>query len=174
MSKRRRVTKPAAGPDQPAPDESATAAAEDAPKEDMAHVSRDLLSSSPDIFAAKGTDEPATAPAPEAAVEPVAGDAATEPAESAVTPVETPVETSVEAEPALAPPVSTTPPPPHYVVPTVRPMGPRSGGASMGPALVLVGGGLFAPGVVVFCLDLTPDRRPLFFLGACLSLPARR
>src|SRR5258708_464718 len=80
MSKRKRVTKPAAGPDQPAPDESATAAAEDAPKEDMAHVSRDLLSSSPDIFAPTSPDEPATAAAPEAAVEPVPGDAAPEPA----------------------------------------------------------------------------------------------
>src|SRR5260370_8133947 len=112
MSKRRRVTKPAAGPDQPAPDESATAAAEDAPKEDMAHVSRDLLSSSPDIFAPKWTDEPATAPAPEAALEPVPGDAASEPVEGAVPPVETPVETSGEAHPAPPPPVTTPPPAP--------------------------------------------------------------
>ncbi|HKB32798.1 MAG TPA: hypothetical protein VKF16_02935 [Candidatus Dormibacteraeota bacterium] len=170
MSKRKRVTKPAAGPDQPAPDESATAAAEDAPKEDMAHVSRDLLSSSPDIFAPKWTDEPATAPAPEAAVEPVAGDAATEPAESAVTPVETPVETSVEAEPALAPPVSTTPPPPHYVVPTVRPMGPRSGGSSMALGIVLVVVGLFALGVVVFGIDLTQYGWPLFVIIPGLTL----
>src|SRR5260370_2267490 len=124
MSKRRRVTKPAAGPDQPAPDESATAAAEDAPKEDMAHVSRDLLSSSPDIFAPKWTDEPATAPAPEAAVEPVPGDAATKPAEIALTPVETPAETSVDAEPPPAPPGSTTPPPPHYPIPPARPLRP--------------------------------------------------
>src|SRR5258708_7119142 len=169
-SRRRRATKPAAGPDQPAPDESATAAAEDAPKEDMAHVSRDLLSSSPDIFAPKWTDEPATAPAPEAAVEPVAGDAASEPVESAATPVDTPVETSVEAEPALAPPVSTTPPPPHYVVPTVRPMGARSGGSSMALGIVLVVVGLFALGVVVFGVDLTQYGWPLFVIIPGLTL----
>jgi len=166
MSKRKRVTKPAAGPDQPAPDESTSPAAEDAPKEDMAHVSRDLLSSSPDIFAPKWTEEPAAAPAPEAAAEPVAGDAATEPVESAATPVEAPV----EPEPALAPPVSAAPPTPHYVVPTVRPAGTRSGGSSMALGVVLVVVGLFALGVVVFGIDLTQYGWPLFVIIPGLTL----
>ena len=166
MSKRKRVTKPAAGPDQPAPDESTSPAAEDAPKEDMAHVSRDLLSSSPDIFAPKWTEEPAAAPAPEAAAEPVAGDAATEPVESAAMPVEAPV----EPEPALAPPVSAATPPPHYVVPTVRPARTRSGGSSMALGIVLVVVGLFALGVVVFGIDLTQYGWPLFVIIPGLTL----
>ena len=71
MSKRKRAGKPSSADDQPVTDESSTSAAEDAPKEDMAHVNRDLLAGSPDIFAPKWTEEPPPAPeAPEATPEP--------------------------------------------------------------------------------------------------------
>jgi hypothetical protein len=172
MSKRKRVTKPPAGTDAPS-EESTTSAADDAPKEDMAHVSRDLLSSSPDIFAPKWTEEPAAAPAPEAVTEPAVTEAVAEPADSVATPVEsvaTPAETPAEPEPALAPPISATPPPPHYVAPTVRPAGSRSGGSSMALGIVLVVVGLFALGVVVFGIDLTQYGWPLFVIIPGLTL----
>jgi hypothetical protein len=180
MSKRKRVTKSSTGADQPAADESATSAADDAPKEDMAHVSPDLLSGSPDIFAPKWTEEPPPAPAPEAVTEPVATEVAPEPVESVATPVEsvatpvesvaTPVEsvaTPAEPGPALAPPVGA---PPHYVAPTVRPAGARSGGSSMALGIVLVVVGLFALGIVVFGIDLTQYGWPLFVIIPGLTL----
>src|SRR6202049_830647 len=176
MSKRKRVTKSSTGANQPAGDESTTSAADDAPKEDMAHVSPDLLSGSPDIFAPKWTEEPPAAPAPEAVTEPVATEAPHERVESVATPVEsvaTPaesVETPAEPAPALAAPVSATSPPPHYVAPTVRPAGGRSGGSSMALGIVLVVVGLFALGVVVFGIDLTQYGWPLFVIIPGLTL----
>jgi hypothetical protein len=173
MSKRKRVTKPSSGADQPAGDESTTSAADDAPKEDMAHVSPDLLSGSPDIFAPKWTEEPPAATAPEAVAEPVAAEAVAEPVESDATTaksVATPAETPAEPAPALAPPASTSPPPPHYVAPTVRPAGVRSGGSSMALGIVLVVVGLFALGVVVFGIDLTQYGWPLFVIIPGLTL----
>src|ERR1700675_4350082 len=173
MSKRKRVSKSSTGADQPAGDESTPSAADDAPKEDMAHVSPDVLSGSPDIFAPKWTDEPAAASAPEAVTEPVAAEAAAEPVDSVATPVEsvaTPAETPSEPAPALAPPVGATPPPPHYVAPTVRPGRARSGGSTMPLGIVLVVVGLFALGVVVFGIDLTQYGWPLFVIIPGLTL----
>ena len=167
MSKRKRVTKPSTGADQPAGEQSTTAA-DDATKEDMAHVSRDLLSGSPDIFAPKWTDEPAAAPAPEVVTEPVVSDATAEPVESVATQVES-VATPAEM-PALALPVGATPPPPPYVAPTVRPAGRRSGGSTMALGVVLVVVGLFALGVVVFGIDLTQYGWPLFVIIPGLTL----
>lgn len=180
MSKRKRVTKSPTGADQPAADVSAASAADDAPKEDMAHVSPDVLSGSPDIFAPKWTDEPAAAPAPEAVTEPVAAEPAAEPVESVATPVEsaatpvesvaTPAETPAEPAPAPAPPVGAMSPPPHYVAPTVRPARARSGGSTMALGVVLVVVGLFALGVVVFGIDLTQYGWPLFVIIPGLTL----
>jgi hypothetical protein len=182
MSKRKRVTKSSTGADLPAGDESTASAADDAPKEDMAHVSPDVLSGSPDIFAPKWTDEPAAAPTHEAVTEqaPIEGAAVAEPvesnattAESVATPVESvaaPDETPAEPAPALAPPVAATPPPPHYVSPTVRPARARSGGSTMALGIVLVVVGLFALGVVVFGIDLTQYGWPLFVIIPGLTL----
>jgi hypothetical protein len=169
MSKRKRVTKSPTGADQPAGGDSTASAADDAPKEDMAHVSPDVLSGSPDIFAPKWTDEPAAAPAPEAVTDPVATEAAAEPVETVATPAETPADPA-EPVPALAPPVGATPPPPHYVAPTVRPARGRSGGSTMALGVVLVVVGLFALGVVVFGVDLTQYGWPLFVIIPGLTL----
>lgn len=173
MSKRKRVTRSSSGADQPAGDESKASAGDDAPKEDMAHVSADMLAGSPDIFAPKWTDEPAAAPAREAVTEPVAAEAATEPVESDASPAEsvaTPAETAAEPAPALAPPVGATPPPPYYVAPTVRPARAGSGGSTMALGIVLVVVGLFALGVVVFGIDLTQYGWPLFVIIPGLTL----
>jgi hypothetical protein len=169
MSKRKRVTKSPTGADQPAGGDSTASAADDAPKEDMAHVSPDVLSGSPDIFAPKWTDEPAAAPAPEAVTDPVATEAAAEPVETVATPAKTAAD-PVEPLPALAPPVGATPPPPHYVAPTVRPARGRSGGSTMALGVVLVVVGLFALGVVVFGVDLTQYGWPLFVIIPGLTL----
>jgi hypothetical protein len=182
MSKRKRVTKSSTGADAPT-EGSTTSAADDAPKEDMAHVSRDLLSGSPDIFAPKWSDEPAATPAAEPVAEPVATEAANEPVESIATTSESvatppesvapPVENvaaPAEPAPALAPPTSAAPPPPHYVAPTVRPAGRRSGGSSMALGVVLVVVGIFALGVVVFGVDLTQYGWPLFVIIPGLTL----
>jgi hypothetical protein len=164
MSKRKRVSKSSTGADQPAGDESATSAAGDAPKEDMAHVSRDLLAGSPDIFAPKWTEESAPAATSKVVAEPSAAESASEPVESAEPPAETPMESA----PVLAPPAP--PPTPHYVAATVTPARPRSGGSSMALGIVLVVVGLFALGIVVFGIDLTQYGWPLFVIIPGLTL----
>ena len=163
MSKRKRVSKSSAGGDTPA-DESTTSAADDAPKADMAHVNRDLLAGSPDVFAPKWTEEPTPAAASEAVTEPPTAEAATEPIPS----VEPPAETPAEAAPAPAPP--SAPPAPHYVAATVTPVRPGSPGTSLALGIVLVVVGLFALGVVVFGIDLTQYGWPLFVIIPGLTL----
>jgi hypothetical protein len=164
MSKRKRVSKSSTGADQPTGDESTTPAADNAPKEDMAHVSRDLLAGSPDIFAPKWTEESTPAPASEVVTEPATAEAATEPVKSAEPPAETPAESA----PVLAP--SAAPPAPHYVAATVTPARPRSPGSSMALGIVLVVVGLFALGIVVFGIDLTQYGWPLFVIIPGLTL----
>src|ERR1700674_2187364 len=104
MSKRKRAPKSSSPADQPATDEATTSpAAEDAPKEDMAHVNRDLLAGSPDIFAPKWSEDQQPAPAADVVSEPIAGEPPPVPAETAAeTPAET-VETPAVANPEPAP-----------------------------------------------------------------------
>jgi hypothetical protein len=168
MSKRKRASKtPPPGGDQPTGDEITTSAADDASKEDMAHVSRDLLSGSPDIFAPKWSEEsPTPAPAPEVVAEPAAAEAVSEPpAAQALETVEPPADTPAEPAPAFAPPAT-----PHYVAATVTPARQGSPGSSMALGIVLVVVGLFALGVVVFGVDLTQYGWPLFVIIPGLTL----
>jgi len=169
MSKRKRPSKTPSGADQPVSEAGPTSAAGDAPKEDMAHIGRDALAGSPDIFAPKWTEE--ASPAPESAGEPVVTEAAAEPVEPAV---EKPAEsteiataTAAESEPVPAPP---TPPLPHYVAPRTRTASSRGGGSSAALGIVLVVVGLFALGIVVFGIDLTQYGWPLFVIIPGLTL----
>jgi len=168
MSKRKRASigkTPAGEPEQKTGDEGATSAAGDAAaKEDMVHVSPDLLAGSPDIFAPKWNDPPPAEPA-EAVSEPVVSEAAPEPS------IEKPDEPSaaVTAEsstPVLAP---TAPPPPPL---STKPQAARRRGwgssAALGIVLVVVG--LFALGVVVLDIDLTQYGWPLFVIIPGLTL----
>src|SRR6476660_7415547 len=104
MSKRKRASlgKSSAGETEQKPvDEGATSAADDAAtKEDMAHVSPDLLAGSPDIFAPKWNDPP-SAESAQVVTEPAASEPA--PAKS----IEKPNETAETSTPILAP---TAPP----------------------------------------------------------------
>ncbi len=162
MSKRKRASlgKTAAGTDQPAGEEGTTSAADDAAaKEDMVHVSPDLLAGSPDIFAPKWSDPPAAEESREVVTEPVAAETSIESNEPSE-----PVPT--ESTPVLAPAV---PPPP--VFPTAQaPERRRSGGSSAALGVVLVVVGLFALGVVLFGIDLTQYGWPLFVIIPGLTL----
>src|SRR6266851_4024546 len=163
MSKRKRASKTTPlGGDQPTGGEITTSAADDAPKEDMAHVSRDLLSGSPDIFAPKWSEEsPTPAPAPEVVTEPAAAEATAEALET----VEPPADAPAEPAPVFAPPAT-----PHYVAATVTPARQGGPGSSMALGIVLVVVGLFALGVVVFGVDLTQYGWPLFVIIPGLTL----
>jgi hypothetical protein len=171
MSKRKRPSKTQSGAEQPVSEEGTTAAA-DAPKEDMAHVGRDMMAGSPDIFAPKWTEE--SSAAPESAGEPAVSEAAAEAVEPAVEKpaesVETPTATAAESEPVLAPPAPSTTPLPHYVAPRPRPARTGGGGSTAALGIVLVVVGLFALGIVVFGIDLTQYGWPLFVIIPGLTL----
>jgi hypothetical protein len=130
-------------------DESADDAAA---KDDMVHVSPDLLAGSPDIFAGKKTEsavpeEPRTSAADE---EPAASPGPHETTES------------VEA------PVTTTPPPP-YVSTTPYTSRQRTAGSSvLGIVFVVIG--IFALVVVLTGSDLTQYGWPLFIIIPGLTL----
>lgn len=167
MSKRKRASKPA-------PDESTDDAAV---KDDMVHVTPDLLAGSPEIFASK--KKPAELEAP--GETPVAAPVET-PVEAPVEPpVEAPAEASVEVPeepaqepPTLAPPepVAPTPPPhPPFVNAAPYSASPRRGGSSaaaLGMVLIVVG--VFALVVVLAGVDLTQYGWPLFVIIPGLTL----
>ena len=166
MSKRKRAGKPV--------DESADDAAV---KEDMVHVTPDILAGSPDVFAGKKTDpvnaaEPVTAADDEVeAGEPAA------PVEEAPEPTEASTTLSPESsgaaagpEPASPPPPSTTPPPAPFVNAFPYPSGLRRIGPSAALGAVLIVLGIFALVVVVAGVDLTQYGWPLFVIIPGLTL----
>jgi hypothetical protein len=172
MTKRKRPGKATSGADEPVSEEGKTSAADNAPKEDMAHISRDLLAGSPDIFAPKWTEDPTSTPASDVAAEPVVEAAPVETPEPAV---ETPAESveppaPAESTPVLAPQTAETAPLPHYVTATPHPARARTGGSSAALGIVLVVVGLFALGMVVFGIDLTQYGWPLFVIIPGLTL----
>jgi len=172
MTKRKRAGKATSGADQPVSEEGKTSASEDAPQEDMAHISRDLLAGSPDIFAPKWTEDPTSTPASDVAAEPVVEAAPVETPEPAV---ETPAESAeppapAESTPVLAPQTAETAPLPHYVTAMPHPARARTGGSSAALGIVLVVVGLFALGMVVFGIDLTQYGWPLFVIIPGLTL----
>ncbi|HEV2141320.1 MAG TPA: UbiA family prenyltransferase [Candidatus Dormibacteraeota bacterium] len=162
MSKRKRTPKP--GGDEPTDDASV--------KEDMVHVTPDLLAGTPDVFAEKKPEE--TAPEPEASAEPA------EPAEpaaeetpdvepTAAEPTEATALTEPEpiAEPAPAPAPSSTPP---LVSAVPYPAKTRGEGSSAALGIVLVVVGVFALLIVLSGADLTQNGWPLFILIPGLTL----
>jgi len=161
MSKRKRAPKPA---DDDATDDAAA-------KDDMVHVTPDLLAGGSDIFAAKKT-EPETPAEPEAPAEP---EPAPEPEHMAPEPVAEvePTEasgtlTAAEAPPP-PPPAPPTPPPP-YVSAVPYPARLRRAGSSAALGVVLVVLGLFALLVALTGYDLTQNGWPLFILIPGLTL----
>lgn len=180
MGKRKRAStgKTPADADQPAAAEDTSAGADDAAvKEDMAHVSLNMLAGSPDIFASKAA-APVSEPeaAAETAPEPTA-EASTEeetrPAGAEAVPDAEAVAGGPETQaepPAMAP----SPPMPAATYPmgAVAPASARLklGGSSTALGIVLVVVGLFALGVVIFGIDLTSYGWPLFVIIPGLTL----
>jgi hypothetical protein len=165
MSKRKRASldKTAAGEsEQKIGDEGAASAADDAAKDDMVHVSPDVLAGSPDIFAPKWSDPPA-AESSEVMTEPVVTEAAHE---TSIETTEPSAPVAAESStPILAP---AAPPPPMYATPPAERR--RGGGSSAALGIVLVVVGLFALGVVLFGVDLTQYGWPLFVIIPGLTL----
>jgi len=154
MSKRKRASKPE--PDEPTEDAAV--------KDDMVHVTPDLLAGSPDIFAGKrsGALDAAEAPA--------------EPAHEAIeTPEPSPIEpteasTTVSPSETVPTPAAEEPPPPFVSAmphPVVR---PRRGASSTAIGVVLVVIGIFALVVVMSGVDLTESGWPLFIIIPGLTL----
>ncbi|HSS60704.1 MAG TPA: hypothetical protein VLK30_04510 [Candidatus Limnocylindrales bacterium] len=179
MSKRKRA------PKQPA-DESAEDAAV---KGDMVHVTPDLLSGSPDIFAGKKADQPPaeSEPAADETPAPVADEAsagepsaeeqpaadlqepeASEEASGTMEPHE--ANTALAAEPAAPSETPPPTPPPPYVEAVGYPPKKRSAGSTAALGIVLVVVGLFALAVVLSGVDLTQNGWPLFILIPGLTL----
>ena len=155
MSKRKRASsKPANG-------ESIDESSDDtAVKDDMVHVTPDLLAGSPDIFASKK---------PDVSTDPIEPTAASTTLTSEAEPEREP-EPAPEAEPAPPPPPAPTHAPTPYV--EARPYTPartRRGGSSvLGIVFVVVG--LFALLVVLTGTDLTQYGWPLFIIIPGLTL----
>ncbi|HKB19336.1 MAG TPA: hypothetical protein VKF28_09875, partial [Candidatus Dormibacteraeota bacterium] len=166
MSKRKRATTgktTASSTPGPAGDESTDDAAA---KDDMVHVTPDLLSGGTDIWSAdKGVEASSTeetSPAPPAA-----------PAEPpGATPEPAAPEPTVEIEPTEASTIAESPaaPPPPYVTAVPYPAKPRRGGSSAALGIVLVVVGLFALVVVMSGVDLTENGWPLFIIIPGLTL----
>ena len=165
MSKRKRASldKTSTGAHTPG-SESDDAAA----KEDMAHVTPDVLAGSPSIFAPKWSTEDPTAKvgSHEVVSEPVVAEIPAAQADARVERAEPPAALTAE-------PVSTgvaIPPPPQPAATGPSGSRPRSGGSSVALGVVLVVVGVFALGVVLFGIDLTRDGWPLFVIIPGLTL----
>ena len=166
MSKRKRTTK--ASGDEPTDDASV--------KEDMVHVTSDLLAGSPDVFAEKKSEpvEAGSQEEPTAASEPAADEPSepvtAEPAESAAT------ETAPDAAALVAAPEARAAEPasPASPGPAVNAVAHRAatrrGGSSAALGIVLVVVGVFALVIVLSGADLTQDGWPLFILIPGLTL----
>src|SRR5579864_4472055 len=177
MSKRKRTPKTPAGSDaNPPADDSAD---DSAAKDDMVHVTPDLLAGSPDIFAPRSSgsppaDEPVTAEAAESTAEPI-DEAPAEPAapeEPIEPPAAEPSEATsltphTEAEVSQPAPPSTPPP---FAAAVRHPQPPTRGGTSAALGVVLVVLGIFALVIVLSGVDLTQYGWPLFVIVPGLTL----
>jgi hypothetical protein len=156
MSKRKRAPKPA---DDDATDDAAA-------KDDMVHVTPDMLAGGPDIFAARKAEpekpaEPEPEPAPEP--EPMAPEPVAE-----VEPTDAGGTLTADEAPPPAPP--TTPPPPYVNAVPYPAARVRRAGSSAALGVVLVVLGLFALLVALTGYDLTQNGWPLFILIPGLTL----
>jgi hypothetical protein len=166
MSKRKRAGKPAS---EDSTDDASV-------KDDMVHVTADLLAGGPEIFAGKKTPvEPETAPseqASESVPEPIVP---AEPVERPLEPTEngttlTPTEAIAAPEEPAAPALPPPAPPAPYVNAVPYPTSQRRGGSSAALGMVLIVVGVFALVVVLAGIDLTQYGWPLFVIIPGLTL----
>jgi len=160
MSKRKRSSTPE--PDEPTDDASV--------KDDMVHVTSDMLSGSPDIFAGKKTEsEPAAEPEPEpeeAPVEPIESRSTMAPAETTESESSTPAEDTSPTQ-VTAEPVAAAPP---YASAEAQPARQHRGGSTTAIGIVLVVIGIFALAVALTGIDLRDSGWPLFIIIPGLTL----
>jgi hypothetical protein len=164
MSKRKRATigkTPTNSPSASGIEESADDAAV---KDDMVHVTPDLLAGSPDIFAGKRA-EASAAPAPEPETELSAPEVVSEPIE----PTEASTTLAQEPTPTFGPEPPASPVPP-FVNAVAYPARPRRGGSTSAIGIVLVVIGIFALAVVLSGVDFTENGWPLFIIIPGLTL----
>jgi hypothetical protein len=166
MSKRKRASlgKTSTGADQPATEGESTSPDDAAVKEDMAHVSSDVLAGSPDIFAPKWTDDSS-----KVVSEPVPDKKPSDMSETPAGSTEPSAAPPAASAPVLAPEAAPPPPPPPVTYAS-HPSRARGGGSSAALGVVLVVVGLFALGVVLFGVDLTQYGWPLFVIIPGLTL----
>lgn len=158
MSKRKRAPKPPG-------DESTD---DTNPKDDMVHVSPDLLAGSPDVFSGKKVEDAPAEPAEPA--EPLAepeAPAVEEPA-NAIEPAEG--STTLAPEPVSEPPATPAPPPYVEVAASSYTARRPGGGSTAALGIVLVVVGLFALLIVLSGVDLTQNGWPLFIIIPGLTL----
>src|SRR5262245_59117903 len=154
MSKRKRKTAAESGSGEDSSDDAAV-------KDDMVHVSSDMLAGSPDIFSSKRGETP---PAEETPDVDQPAPAAEETAPVATEPVVEPV-----AELAPEPP-APEPPRPPFVEATPYPDRQRRPHPSSALGIVFVVVGVFALLVVLTGTDLTQYGWPLFIIIPGLTL----
>ncbi len=164
MSKRKRASlgkTPGTPPNEGGAEESSDDAAV---KDDMVHVTPDLLAGSPDIFSSKRSEE---SEPPEPETELSAPEVTSEPIE----PTEASTTLSQEHAPALASEPPAPPPPPFVNAATYRSR-PRGGwaGSTSAIGIVLVVIGIFALAVVLSGVDFTQSGWPLFIIIPGLTL----
>lgn len=166
MSKRKRASLGKTSPESEQTGSTSEESTEEAAKEDMVHVTSDLLAGSPDIFASKPkTSGEPTASEPEEVSEPTMSESETASSHTA----------EESAPPALAPePVAiAAPEPPRMPPPPAAPSSMRrvGGGTSAALGIVLVVVGLFAL-LVAFApgVELTQYGWPLFVIVPGLTL----
>jgi len=156
MSKRKRASNP--DPDE-SPDDAGA-------KDDMVHVSSDMLAGSPDVFSGKKTEaEPA-----EDAVQPAEAGATLPPSDAAPeepAPEEPAPEQLAMGEPSM--PATPAPAPFVNAVPQEYPR-QRRGASSTAIGIVLVVIGIFALVIVLSGVDLTESGWPLFIIIPGLTL----
>ena len=165
MSKRKRASVGKTPGTPPSSSEGDEANDDASVRENMVHVTPDLLAGSPDIFAGKKAE---TGEAPEFVSEPIDESTPAEPTEPEPPEASTTV-TPLEPEP---PPTESpsTPAPPPFVNASAHPAPARRGGSSTALGIVLVVLGLFALLIVLSGVDLTESGWPLFIIIPGLTL----
>jgi hypothetical protein len=162
MSKRKRASLGKTPGTPPSNAEGDEATDDASVKDNMVHVTPDMLAGSPDIFAGKKAE---TSEEPEVVSEPIEEPAPVEPEPAEASTTLTPP----EPEPA-APTESPSTQPPPSVDATAYPTPARRGGSSTALGIVLVVIGLFALLIVMSGVDLTESGWPLFIILPGLTL----
>ncbi len=164
MSKRKRASLGKTTPESEQSGSTGEESTDEGSKEDMVHVTSDLLAGSPEIFASKRKEAASTEP--EVVTEPIQSEP--------VAPSAPAVDEVAPAEPEHAPahPIAVATPEPPRLPPPPAPPRPmrRNSGTSAALGIVLVVVGLFALLVGFAGVDLTTYGWPLFVIVPGLTL----